>query len=81
VADDEKVKAALDKMFEAMDELEKLHYRPPEDEARDSSCTFCAKLRSEVKHMIAGPKVFICEECVERCAKLLAELGANDQAI
>jgi hypothetical protein len=34
-------------------------------------CSFCGKSQNEVKKLIAGPTVFICDECVEMCAKIL----------
>jgi ClpX C4-type zinc finger len=30
-------------------------------------CTFCGKSQHEVRKLIAGPTVFICDECVELC--------------
>ena len=30
-------------------------------------CSFCGKSQHEVKKLIAGPSVFICDECVELC--------------
>jgi hypothetical protein len=30
-------------------------------------CSFCGKARAEVRHLIAGPNVFICDDCVELC--------------
>jgi hypothetical protein len=34
-------------------------------------CSFCGKLKAEVDHLIAGPGVFICNECVDLCDRLL----------
>ncbi|MCK7458179.1 ATP-dependent protease ATP-binding subunit ClpX [Idiomarina aminovorans] len=36
-------------------------------------CTFCGKSQHEVKKLIAGPSVFICDECVELCNDILKE--------
>ncbi len=36
-------------------------------------CSFCGKTQSEVARMIAGPGVFICNECVELCVGILDE--------
>lgn len=36
-------------------------------------CTFCGKDQHEVKKLIAGPSVFICDECVELCNDILQE--------
>ncbi len=36
-------------------------------------CSFCHKSQSEVKRMIAGPKVYICDECVQVCNDIMCE--------
>lgn len=36
-------------------------------------CTFCGKSQHEVKKLIAGPSVFICDECVDLCNDILHE--------
>ncbi len=36
-------------------------------------CSFCGKSQHEVKHLIAGPTVFICDECVDLCVTIIAE--------
>ncbi|MDT7525223.1 MULTISPECIES: ATP-dependent protease ATP-binding subunit ClpX [Pseudidiomarina] len=36
-------------------------------------CTFCGKSQHEVRKLIAGPSVFICDECVELCNDILDE--------
>ena len=39
-------------------------------------CSFCGKNHSEVKKLVAGPGVYICNECIDVCANILAkELG------
>jgi len=38
-------------------------------------CSFCNKSRREVKKLIAGPRVFICDECVDVCNGVLNEAG------
>lgn len=38
-------------------------------------CSFCGKSQHEVKKLIAGPTVFICDECVEICADIIDEEG------
>ena len=34
-------------------------------------CSFCGKSQHEVKKLIAGPSVFICDECIELCQSVL----------
>lgn len=36
-------------------------------------CSFCGKAQDEVKKLIAGPSVYICDECVELCTDILEE--------
>jgi hypothetical protein len=37
----------------------------------DLHCSFCGKSQAEVERLIAGPLVFICNECVRLCAEIL----------
>lgn len=49
----------------------------PEDDSTDSKntlyCSFCGKSQHEVRKLIAGPNVFICNECVELCMDIIRE--------
>ncbi|MGB1117549.1 MAG: ClpX C4-type zinc finger protein, partial [Parvibaculales bacterium] len=36
-------------------------------------CSFCGKSQHEVRKLIAGPTVFICDECVELCMDIIRE--------
>ena len=36
-------------------------------------CSFCGKNQEEVKKLIAGPSVYICDECIELCNDIIAE--------
>ena len=36
-------------------------------------CSFCGKNQTEVKKLIAGPSVFICDECVDLCNDIIVE--------
>jgi ATP-dependent Clp protease ATP-binding subunit ClpX len=36
-------------------------------------CSFCGKSQDEVRKLIAGPKVYICDECIEICNGIIAE--------
>ena len=41
-------------------------------------CSFCGKSHSEVKKLIAGPGVYICNECIEVCPNILEkEMGGS----
>jgi ATP-dependent Clp protease ATP-binding subunit ClpX len=39
------------------------------------SCSFCSKSQREVKKLIAGPTVYICDECIQLCNDIIAEEG------
>ena len=44
-------------------------------------CSFCGKSQHEVKKLIAGPSVFVCDECIELCNEIIRdELPANAEA-
>ena len=40
-------------------------------------CSFCGKSQHEVRKLIAGPSVFICDECIELCNDIIREEGAS----
>ncbi len=42
-------------------------------------CSFCGKKQDEVKKLIAGPNVFICDECIELCNEIVLEDKGQDQ--
>lgn len=49
---------------------------------RDDSrlkCSFCGKTQDQVKKLIAGPEVYICDECVELCNEILDEEFFEDK--
>lgn len=43
------------------------------EEAGVLRCSFCGKTQKEVKKLIAGPGVYICDECIELCNDIIAE--------
>jgi ATP-dependent Clp protease ATP-binding subunit ClpX len=44
------------------------------------TCSFCGKAQEEVKKLIAGPAVYICDECIELCKDIIAEEAQLDEA-
>lgn len=42
-------------------------------------CSFCGKSQREVKKLIAGPNVYICDECIELCNEIIAEEMEKDE--
>jgi ATP-dependent Clp protease ATP-binding subunit ClpX len=44
-----------------------------EDSNEELVCSFCGKSQDEVKKLIAGPSVYICDECIQLCNEIIAE--------
>lgn len=42
-----------------------------EDSIENARCSFCGKSQSQVKRMVAGPGVYICNECIELCEEIM----------
>ena len=55
---------------------------PPNSTDKILYCSFCGKSQHEVKKLIAGPSVFICDECIDLCTDIIqeeiAKLPKND---
>ena len=43
-------------------------------------CSFCGKSQNEVKKLIAGPGVYICDECIELCNDIIEEERERDDS-
>lgn len=43
-------------------------------------CSFCGKSQDEVKKLIAGPTVYICDECIELCNEIMVEEWAQEKS-
>ncbi|NIP14275.1 MAG: ATP-dependent Clp protease ATP-binding subunit ClpX, partial [Pseudomonadales bacterium] len=50
------------------------------DDNANLSCSFCGKSQREVKKLIAGPTVYICDECIELCNDIIAEEYGQEEA-
>ena len=46
----------------------------------DLVCSFCGKNQEEVKKLIAGPSVYICDECIGLCNEIIAEEYEKEEA-
>jgi len=44
----------------------------------DCNCSFCGKNQEEVEKLIAGPDVFICDECIELCNEIVQDQGGSE---
>ncbi|WP_304086738.1 ATP-dependent Clp protease ATP-binding subunit ClpX [Peptostreptococcus stomatis] len=45
----------------------------PKKEEKQYKCSFCGKSQDQVKRIIAGPGVYICDECVSLCSEIIEE--------
>lgn len=43
------------------------------DEKKQLKCSFCGKTQEQVKRLIAGPGVYICDECIDLCSEIIAD--------
>ncbi|MDR5587668.1 MULTISPECIES: ATP-dependent Clp protease ATP-binding subunit ClpX [Clostridium] len=43
------------------------------DEKKQLKCSFCGKTQDQVKRLIAGPGVYICDECIDLCSEIIAD--------
>jgi len=51
------------------------------DDSHDNLfCSFCGKNQKEVKKLIAGPAVYICDECIQLCSEIIEEENDKDTA-
>ena len=49
-----------------------------EDKSKDLVCSFCGKGQEEVRKLIAGPTVYICDECIDLCNDIIREEASTD---
>ncbi len=45
----------------------------------DVNCSFCGKHRREIRKLVAGPSVYICDECLGLCEQILDDEAYNDE--
>lgn len=43
------------------------------DDNNELKCSFCGKSQSQVRRLVAGPNVFICDECIEMCMDIIKD--------
>ena len=48
-------------------------YKKGDDNSKLLYCSFCGKSQHEVRKLIAGPSVFVCDECVDLCNDIIRE--------
>ena len=50
------------------------------DEKGNLKCSFCGKPQEQVRKLVAGPGVYICDECIELCSEIvIEELGVEEE--
>ncbi|WP_053364260.1 ATP-dependent protease ATP-binding subunit ClpX [Bacillus sp. FJAT-27251] len=50
------------------------------DEKGQLKCSFCGKTQDQVRKLVAGPGVYICDECIELCTEIVEEeLGTEEE--
>ncbi len=54
--------------------------RRRDDNNGNLCCSFCGKSQREVKKLIAGPTVYICDECIALCNDIIAEEVDRDDS-
>ncbi|MBR7148554.1 MAG: ATP-dependent Clp protease ATP-binding subunit ClpX, partial [Firmicutes bacterium] len=48
------------------------------DETKQLRCSFCGKPQDQVRRLVAGPNVYICDECIELCQEIISEEFAQN---
>ena len=48
------------------------------DEKGQLKCSFCGKTQDQVRKLVAGPGVYICDECIELCNEIVEEEFNDD---
>ncbi|EAO55248.1 ATP-dependent endopeptidase clp ATP-binding subunit clpX [Bacillus thuringiensis serovar israelensis ATCC 35646] len=51
------------------------------DEKGQLKCSFCGKTQTQVRKLVAGPGVYICDECIELCTEIVQEELAKDEEV
>src|SRR5438874_40097 len=52
-----------------------------DDRTGNLVCSFCGKSQDEVRKLIAGPTVYICDECIDLCNDIIAEECDHDETL
>lgn len=51
------------------------------DEKGQLKCSFCGKTQDQVRKLVAGPGVYICDECIELCTEIVEEELGNEEEV
>ncbi len=65
-------------LFEGMGKKEQRRCPiPSETNEKEYFCSFCGKSQYEVRKIIAGPQVYICDECVDLCEDIISGISTG----
>ena len=48
------------------------------EDKKQLKCSFCGKTQDQVRRLIAGPGVYICDECIELCSEIISDEFEED---
>jgi ATP-dependent Clp protease ATP-binding subunit ClpX len=51
------------------------------DDKKQLRCSFCGKSQDQVRRLIAGPGVYICDECIELCSEIIADEFEDNSSV
>ena len=51
------------------------------DEKGQLKCSFCGKTQEQVRKLVAGPGVYICDECIELCNEIIEEEFSDEAEV
>ncbi len=51
------------------------------DDKKQLKCSFCGKTQDQVRRLIAGPGVYICDECIELCSEIITDEFEEDTQV
>jgi len=66
-------------LYEIVDKAKKYDDLAKLNRDKEVHCSFCGKSQSAVKKIVAGPGVFICDECIELCNEILNEMENKEE--
>lgn len=61
------------KFLQNLQEQEKRVFMMKYDEKKQLRCSFCAKTQEQVRRLVAGPNVYICDECITLCSEIVED--------
>ena len=54
--------------------------KPPSGQRGQASCAFCGRRQEEVKRLVAGPKVGICNECIHLLGAIVEQEESSERS-